>query len=212
MVDSCRVTSQCSQPGPGPSSYGIRMVRRSLRLGLRLGLVIGILVAVAKMVQSRRSSRHAPWTQPQEPPWPPVQAPRPSPEPPAPIVSERAPGVVKQAPAPAVDTDEAVAGTSETVPDTSAPMAETPLAADTAAPVVEITTETAAEEVAAPATPTTWVEPTGRICPPSHPIKAKLTSMLFHLPGMAAYNRTNPDRCYADETAAEQDGVTRARR
>lgn len=57
-----------------------------------------------------------------------------------------------------------------------------------------------------------WVEPEGDVCPPSHPVKGKLSSGLFHLPGMNAYNRTHPDRCYADETAAEEDGLTRAKR
>ena len=50
------------------------------------------------------------------------------------------------------------------------------------------------------------------MCPPSHPIKAKLASRLFHLPGMFAYDRTRPDRCYRDETGAVADGLTRAKR
>ena len=58
-----------------------------------------------------------------------------------------------------------------------------------------------------------WVAPDpGGTCPSSHPIKAKLRSKLFHLPGMVAYERTNPDRCYRDEAAAEADGLTRAQR
>ena len=61
--------------------------------------------------------------------------------------------------------------------------------------------------------PEAWVapEPDGS-CPVSHPIKAKLKSQLFHLPGMVAYERTNADRCYRDEAAAEADGLTRAKR
>ncbi|HVL93936.1 MAG TPA: hypothetical protein VM264_11430 [Acidimicrobiales bacterium] len=43
-------------------------------------------------------------------------------------------------------------------------------------------------------------------------MKAKLLSRLFHLPGMAAYARTRPDRCYLDAAAAENDGFTRAKR
>ncbi len=57
-----------------------------------------------------------------------------------------------------------------------------------------------------------WVEPAGGGCPPSHPIKAKLRSGLYHLPGMAAYERTQPDRCYRDEVAAQADGLRRAKR
>lgn len=58
-----------------------------------------------------------------------------------------------------------------------------------------------------------WVVPDpGGTCPSTHPIKAKLSSKLFHLPGMFAYARTNPDRCYRDEAAAESDGLRRAKR
>jgi hypothetical protein len=57
-----------------------------------------------------------------------------------------------------------------------------------------------------------WVEPEGRVCPTSHPIKAKLSSGRFHLPGMAVYDRTIPDRCYATAEAAEVDGLQRAKR
>lgn len=58
-----------------------------------------------------------------------------------------------------------------------------------------------------------WVFPLddGR-CPPTHPIKAKLRSGLYHQPGMAAYERTHPDRCYAEAVDAEADGLRRAKR
>ncbi|HEX2698895.1 MAG TPA: hypothetical protein VHM89_01665 [Acidimicrobiales bacterium] len=57
-----------------------------------------------------------------------------------------------------------------------------------------------------------WVEALGMETPTSHPVKAKLSSMLYHLPGMAFYERTRPDRCYVDAAAAEADGFTRAKR
>jgi hypothetical protein len=57
-----------------------------------------------------------------------------------------------------------------------------------------------------------WVEPDGSVCPTSHPVKAKLSSRLFHLPGMFAYDRTRPDRCYRDAVAAEADGLRAAKR
>ena len=64
-----------------------------------------------------------------------------------------------------------------------------------------------------PAEPTqVWVQPSGSVCPETHPVKAKLASKLFHLPGMFAYARTRPDRCYQDEQAAVADGLTRAKR
>jgi hypothetical protein len=57
-----------------------------------------------------------------------------------------------------------------------------------------------------------WVDPVGTDAPASHPVKAKLSSMLYHLPGMAFYGRTHPDRCYIDAETAEADGFTRAKR
>ncbi len=46
----------------------------------------------------------------------------------------------------------------------------------------------------------------------SHPVKAKESSRLYHLPGMLAYVRTRPDRCYPSAEAAEADGFVRAKR
>jgi hypothetical protein len=57
-----------------------------------------------------------------------------------------------------------------------------------------------------------WVAPSAGVCPASHPIKAKVATGIFHLPGMANYGRTSPDRCYRDEAAAEADGLRRAKR
>jgi hypothetical protein len=66
---------------------------------------------------------------------------------------------------------------------------------------------------AEPIPPQSWIAPNGEgMCPTSHPIKAKLSSKIFHLPGMFAYNRTQPDRCYASEDAAVADGLRRAKR
>lgn len=57
-----------------------------------------------------------------------------------------------------------------------------------------------------------WEFPVEGSCPASHPIKAKLRSGIYHLPGMLAYERTIPDRCYATEVDAEADGLRRAKR
>ncbi len=58
-----------------------------------------------------------------------------------------------------------------------------------------------------------WVEPDAQGgCAPSHPVKAKMSSGVFHLPGMANYERTNADRCYTDAAAAEADGLRQAKR
>ena len=53
-----------------------------------------------------------------------------------------------------------------------------------------------------------WVEPEDDgSCPETHPIKAKLSSGIYHVPGGANYNRTHADRCYVDEAAATADGL-----
>jgi hypothetical protein len=53
-----------------------------------------------------------------------------------------------------------------------------------------------------------WVEPNADgSCPPTHPIKAKLASGIYHSPGGANYARTKADRCYTDEAAAVADGL-----
>ena len=57
-----------------------------------------------------------------------------------------------------------------------------------------------------------WVAPQGGGCPTSHPVKAKLASKIFHLPGMANYERTKPDRCYISAATAEADGLRAAKR
>jgi hypothetical protein len=68
-----------------------------------------------------------------------------------------------------------------------------------------------AAPVEAPA-PTAAAEPNDDgTCPVSHPIKAKLASGIYHVPGGANYERTKPDRCYADEAAAVADGLRRSK-
>ncbi|HXY95136.1 MAG TPA: hypothetical protein VEP49_21940 [Acidimicrobiia bacterium] len=64
---------------------------------------------------------------------------------------------------------------------------------------------------AAPASAPPWVEPDAGACPASHPVKAKLASGIFHLPGGANYDRTQADRCYASEEAAVADGLRAAK-
>jgi hypothetical protein len=81
------------------------------------------------------------------------------------------------------------------------------------------TAEPATRKPAAPATAlatalatASWVEPNGDGgCPATHPVKAKVKSGIFHEPGGANYDRTKPDRCYVDATAAEADGLRRSK-
>jgi len=63
-----------------------------------------------------------------------------------------------------------------------------------------------------PAGAKAWVEPNGDTCPTTHPVKAKMSSKIFHVPGGTNYDRTKPDRCYRDEAAAESDGLRKATR
>lgn len=57
-----------------------------------------------------------------------------------------------------------------------------------------------------------WAAPVDGECPDGFPIKAKLSSGIFHLPGMSAYGRTHPDRCYASADDALLDGLRAAKR
>ena len=69
---------------------------------------------------------------------------------------------------------------------------------------------TAAAAVADP--PAAWVAPVDGGCPDGYPIKAKESSGIYHRPGGLSYDRTRPDRCYADEVTAEADGFRAAKR
>jgi hypothetical protein len=56
------------------------------------------------------------------------------------------------------------------------------------------------------------VDPVDGACPVTHPVKGKLKSRIFHVPGLVNYERTRPDRCYVDVAAAERDGLRVAKR
>ena len=74
------------------------------------------------------------------------------------------------------------------------------------APAVEPGTEPAPSDA-------TWVKPAAAgPCPEGYPVKAKLASKIFHVPGGASYERTTPDRCYTSAEAAEADGLRAAKR
>lgn len=57
-----------------------------------------------------------------------------------------------------------------------------------------------------------WVEPVDGACPDGYPVKAKVRSGIYHVPGVTAYGRTAPDRCYPSAEAAEADGLRPAKR
>jgi hypothetical protein len=77
-------------------------------------------------------------------------------------------------------------------------------------------TTTTAAPAATPVMPSgagdAWVEPVGGSCPASHPVKAKMSSKIFHVEGGLNYERTHPDRCYRDAAAAEADGLRKSAR
>lgn len=103
----------------------------------------------------------------------------------------------------------------DVVPDDDKPIAPVKKAAKVAKKAAKKAAKAArkvTKKAAAPAALTPFVEPQGGVCPTTHPVKAKVASKLFHLPGMFAYDRTRPDRCYVDASAAEADGFVRARR
>jgi hypothetical protein len=68
----------------------------------------------------------------------------------------------------------------------------------------------ASDEPPAPTSPSSEPNADGT-CPLTHPIKAKLASGIYHVPGGANYDRTKPDRCYVDESAAISDGLRRSK-
>jgi hypothetical protein len=68
------------------------------------------------------------------------------------------------------------------------------------------------ESVDAPESAQTWVSPHGDgSAPESHPVKAKVSSGIFHEPGGRFYDRTRADRCYPTAAAAEADGYRRSK-
>ena len=71
--------------------------------------------------------------------------------------------------------------------------------------------QSAADDDASPTEGRRWVEPIDGDCPPGYPIKGNDNSGIYHLPGGRFYDRTVPDRCYADEDDAQADGYRRAK-
>ncbi len=55
------------------------------------------------------------------------------------------------------------------------------------------------------------VEPTDGHCPDSHPVRAKKSSRIYHLPGMLNYDRMRPDVCFTTTEAAEAAGYRRSK-
>jgi hypothetical protein len=115
-------------------------------------------------------------------------------EPPAPIDWEPAPFPFPPVPRPATSAASAAS---------AAEIAEAPVPAPASEP---------APTPAPASTNDAWVEPDDGVCPASHPVKAKLRSGIFHVPGGQNYDRTHADRCYLDADAAQADGLRQSQR
>ncbi|MCU1486855.1 MAG: hypothetical protein JWN67_3601 [Actinomycetia bacterium] len=167
------------------------MIRRPFRRGLTLGLLGAAATVVVRTVQSRRLQA--------EPAAPANWAPIPDTTPvtvPAPAVTPVVEPVAVAEPVtePRPKPDPAVNLLQE---------APEPKAKKKAAAKKETKKKAKAEP---------WVEPVDGACPGTHPVKGKLTSKIFHLPGGFNYPRTIPDRCYIDAAAAEADGLRASKR
>lgn len=169
------------------------MIRRTVRVVAVLGALGGIGAAIAKILQGRRSGQaHMPSGDPLLPKRSET-----------PLVEPKMFKDLNLRPAGEANEDEP-RDTPPQGPRVVGPQA--PSAAARPAPQPS----SPAEPPSAPAH--AWVEPDGAACPATHPVKAKLASGIFHLPGMTAYERTTADRCYRDEAAAEADGLRKAKR
>lgn len=163
------------------------MLRHLFRYAFKLALVAGVGAAVSKVLARRRSEPFAPVS---TAPWPPIETTPPVAAPDTGVPGTGVPGT--EAPATGVPGVEVPAAETSSV---QAP--STPVPADEPAALGD----------------TLWVEPDDEgECPTSHPIKAKLGSGVFHLPGMANYERTKADRCYPDAESAEADDLRQAQR
>ena len=159
------------------------MIRRSFRIGLWLGLLAGAGVVLAKIFRPK------PDPLPVSRAWPPLEAPVATPAPVQvaepkiePVVAAEEPGLVL--------------------------IGDEPLQTPEPAPVKKPAKKVAAEKKKLPP----WVDPNGTVCPQTHPVKGKLSSMIFQVPGNFAYERTTPDRCYQSADEAEEDGFRAAKR
>jgi hypothetical protein len=220
----------------------IRLLRKTLRLGLLGGLGYGLYKSLRgrraadtwseSWVSTGRPGATVPAAAPMPPPPAPIETasvPAASPAPPAPTP---APGSVTAAPVHPATTEPPGQSNGEATP--------TPAVSDEPADSNgQVKGEGDGESVAAsrpvasrapkssktrPArrTPTGkaeeppgerfWVAANDGVCPPTHPVKAKLSSKIFHAPGSRNYGRTHADRCYPDEQSAQADGLRPAQR
>jgi hypothetical protein len=168
----------------------------SLRRALRLGMLAGVGVGILKAVRGRKTPD--PWADS----WVSTGTPgatRPSPAP-VPV-----PAAAPKPPAPA---DTAAADLATPPPASPKPAAPKAPKTSNKGPARKSPTGKAEE----PPEERLWVAANDGVCPQTHPVKAKLSSKIFHTPGARNYSRTKADRCYPDETSAQADGLRPALR
>jgi hypothetical protein len=158
------------------------MIRRSFRIGLWLGLLAGVAFALSKILRPKSESSA--------------------------IIDLGSPGGSLGPTPKAWLPLEAAIPTPEPIQIPEPEPEPTPAPA----PVKKAVAKKPAAKKAAPKKLAPWVDPDGKICPQTHPVKGKLSSMIFQAPGNFAYDRTTPDRCYESPLAAEADGLRAAKR
>jgi hypothetical protein len=168
----------------------VRLLRKVLRVGLLAGVGVGIL----KVVRGRKATD--PWAQS----W----------------VSTGSPGATRPSAAPvaaAAPKPPAPAGTASgavAVPPPASPQPPAPSRA--AKPRTGPARKSPTGKAEDPPGERLWVPANDGVCPQSHPVKAKLSSKIFHTPGGRNYKSTKADRCYPDEASAQADGLRPALR
>ncbi len=161
---------------------------------LRL-ILLAVAAAVIAALFDRRRRREAP-----PPQWPDWSARRP----PTTEVPDR-------------DTARAApAGATDTAAPTPTQSADTGTTTDTTAHSEPATPDTTAHSEPASGTGEGVTEeggirPVDGRCPDSHPVRAKESSRIYHLPGMLNYDRMRPDVCFATTEAAEAAGYRRSK-
>jgi hypothetical protein len=178
-------------------------------------LLGGIGFALAKIFRPKPE----PFTAP--PAWPPLEAPVPTPAPVQvadpdiePVVVTEEPGLILIGDEPLQEPEPAPEPAPAPTPQAAPAPVEKPVAKKPAVKKAAPSAKAAApvKKAAPKKTLPAWVDPTGTICPTTHPVKGKLSSMIFQVPGNFAYDRTTPDRCYKTADAAEDDGLRAAKR
>ena len=158
------------------------MARGSFRRGITVGVLVGAAATAVKTVLDRRAARPATPSGPSPEPWEPLSGTTPVQVPEPDIDIHVAPGPEPQP-------------TRKAAAKKAPPKAKSPKARTESTPLAA------------------WVEPTADgECPETHPIKAKMASGIYHVPGGLNYARTRPDRCYIDAAAAEADGLRQSKR